>query len=404
MHGCFELGGYWLDRIPGRPGWYAFWYDAGRRKTRRRSLGREDCDLEAAKLIFSEWVLRTNQPRDVEPEELRLAVALASYIDRVTGEETPGSESAEYHSRYIAAFFKGDLVSELTPARQKGFIKDLGGKGLSPGYIGRIMSTLSAALGDAEEDGVLRRRPKILMSLEAIEPLVGRAAPESMRRLSLAELGSFLDEIKAEHIWRYCLLGLNTLGRPDAITDLARPQVDLDGGIIHLNPRGRVQTKKWRPIVPITATLLPWLRIWIGDKVDRRGNLLPPLLVHYKHGPVENPKKAFREAAIRAGLMSKGTNDDVTQNVTPYTLRRTMAREMRKRKVPLEQIAGFLGHNMPGFRTTEIYADVVPEVLADARQGIDDILCELQAHTTRKLLPAPTMHPQGKKQGASHVG
>ena len=397
MRGAFELGGYWLDREPGRPGWYAYWYDRRARKTRRRSLGREDLGLEAAKLAISEFVLKRSRPRDAEPEQVRLAVIMDAYLTEVS-DRKPSADQARYAARYIAGFFGGELVSDLTPQRQREFIRHLGGKGHSPRYVSRTMSVLSAAIGHARAEDVLKHAPRIILAIKDIEPEIGAAAPESFRRLSLEELGAFLDAIRADHVWRYTLLALTTLARPDALTELLKAQVDLETGIIHLNPRGRVQTRKHRPIVPICATLRPWLAVWKQD-----GKSLH--LVHYKKGrPVGNPKKAVRETAIRAGLMPKGKQDDVTMNVTPYTLRRSMAREMRRRGVPLEQIEALLGHKARGHETTEIYADVVPDTLKTATSAIDNILGELQAHTHKTLRPAPTMHPQGKKRGASRHG
>src|SRR5690606_2538168 len=61
------------------------------------------------------------------------------------------------------------------------------------------------------------------------------------------------------HIFIYCMIALNTLARPEAVLDLAPAQVNLVDKRINLNPKGRKQTKKYRPIVPITDTLLPFL-------------------------------------------------------------------------------------------------------------------------------------------------
>ena len=56
------------------------------------------------------------------------------------------------------------------------------------------------------------------------------------------------------------MISLNTLARPDAVLDLGPAQVDLKRRLIKLNPDGRKQTKKYRPAVPISGTVLPWLQ------------------------------------------------------------------------------------------------------------------------------------------------
>lgn len=58
-----------------------------------------------------------------------------------------------------------------------------------------------------------------------------------------------------EHILAFLRVSVLTLARPDAAhdvsTDANRCQWDSENGILDLNPRGRRQTKKYRPTVPI---------------------------------------------------------------------------------------------------------------------------------------------------------
>jgi len=57
----------------------------------------------------------------------------------------------------------------------------------------------------------------------------------------------------------FLLIAANTLARPGAILDLAPCQFDSAHRLLDLNPAGRPQNKKFRPIVPVTSTLMPWL-------------------------------------------------------------------------------------------------------------------------------------------------
>ena len=55
-----------------------------------------------------------------------------------------------------------------------------------------------------------------------------------------------------------------------------------------------------------------------------------------------------------------------------------MAREMRRRRVPLEQRQAFLGHLPRGSaRTTAIYASDEPEYLSEAVEAIDAIMSDV---------------------------
>ena len=159
------------------------------------------------------------------------------------------------------------------------------------------------------------------------------------------------------HLMRFCMIALNTLARPDAIFDLRPSQVDLTDRIMHLNPSGRIQTKKYRPVVPISDTLLPWLK-------DCEG----PTYVSYFGKPIRSIKKSFAEAAKLAGV----------DNVTPYCLRTTMATELRRRNVSEWELMGIMGHKSKTARTTERYAFYSPDYLSAAIKAIDAYFLDLK--------------------------
>ena len=122
----------------------------------------------------------------------------------------------------------------------------------------------------------------------------------------------------------FLLMACCTLARPEAILDLTVFQRDRDAGTIDLNPRGRRQTKKYRPLIPEAATLTPWL-----DQAEG------PHFVAWHGRRLKSIKTAWRKLRDDAGLDAR---------VTPYSIRHTMARELRRRRVPLEQRQAFLGH------------------------------------------------------------
>ena len=77
----------------------------------------------------------------------------------------------------------------------------------------------------------------------------------------------------------------------------------------------------------------------------------------------------------RAGLDSK---------VIPYTIRHTMATELRKRGVREWDLAGFLGHSSGS--VTERYAKFAPDYMSNARIAIDEYFIELQPLVERTLI------------------
>jgi len=95
----------------------------------------------------------------------------------------------------------------------------------------------------------------------------------------------------------------------------------------------------------------------------------------YGGAPIKSIKTAWELLVQEAGL------DD---RVTPYSNRHGMAREMRKRKVPKEQISIFLGH-LPreSDTTTSIYAPYDPEYCSEAVAAIEDVMAEIRKHLKR---------------------
>jgi len=85
----------------------------------------------------------------------------------------------------------------------------------------------------------------------------------------------------------------------------------------------------------------------------------------------------FERARDRAGL---------THQITPYTVRRTISTQLRKRGVPLEEIAGFLGHTEDEYEVTEDYAIYSPDYLGLVAKAIDAYCLELQPLLDFELL------------------
>jgi hypothetical protein len=77
--------------------------------------------------------------------------------------------------------------------------------------------------------------------------------------------------------------------------------------------------------------------------------------------------EAIKEGRRRAAAMLE---------ITAYTIRHTVAAEMRKRSVPVWEVAGFLGHTS-GYKTTERYSKFGPDRLGGAIRAIDAYFADL---------------------------
>ena len=337
-------------------------------------------DFQAAKLELAKWVTSHGEMRNEKSEDVPLETILVRYWQRHAS-KLASARSQRVAMEYLSEFFAGALISDLTVRRQEEFIEWLSRKDLSSSYIKKILGAGKWALNYAWKRQEISSSPHIL------------TVPEnrpSMTRLELDEIVELFDAIEQHHLFMFVMLALNTLSRPGALLELKVDQCDLSRDLTHLNPDGRNQTKKRRPIVPISQTLRPFIEA-----------IPEGYLIQFRGKPVRSIKTAWRKMVRRAGLR---------QDITPMTLRRTMARELRRRGVQPWDLAGLMGH-VAQESTTEIYAEYDPEYLKQAIQAIDAYLAEVNERTRHTKLrascvlgpPTPTGYPIEKLERVSRI-
>ena len=99
-------------------------------------------------------------------------------------------------------------------------------------------------------------------------------------------------------------------------------------------------------------------------------------------------KKAFGKAVVAAGLPS---------DVTPYSLRHTMARELRRRGVDGWELAGMMGYREEA--TTEIYAEDSPGYRSAAAGATESYFREVQTSMAGRL--SICISPCGQRASAA---
>jgi hypothetical protein len=88
--------------------------------------------------------------------------------------------------------------------------------------------------------------------------------------------------------------------RPSTAYEFAGEGLDFDSDLVDLNPPGRVQTPKYRPIVKMPPSLKAHLR----TINDREG-----LLIHKGNGqPIKRWETAWRKMRIRAGRYGRNAD------------------------------------------------------------------------------------------------
>jgi hypothetical protein len=165
-----------------------------------------------------------------------------------------------------------------------------------------------------------------------------------------------------QNILAFLRVSVLTLARPDAAhdvsTDPSRGQWDSEQGILDLNPRGRRQTKKYRPTVPIA----------------RQGRCL------------FDETKGF---IVKTGSARKGFYTMAQELSLPgdresglKLIRRSMADLIRARLVAVgrseDELSMFLGHRKID-SVSELYAPFNPAYLNNVRTVIEEIAAEIEA-------------------------
>jgi integrase len=133
---------------------------------------------------------------------------------------------------------------------------------------------------------------------------------------------------------------------------------DFEKGTIELRSKEVVnpltkRVRKGLAIVPMTDEMRAMLQ-------DAKAGALTDYVIEWNGKPVKKIRDGFMEAAKRAGL---------PPNVTPHTLRHTVASMATDADVPMLKISRFLGHR--DSRTTEtIYSKSSVDSLKDATKVV----------------------------------
>lgn len=212
-------------------------------------------------------------------------------------------------------------------------------KPVSDGTIAREVVTLRAALRWAVKQKWIAKDPYV----EA-----PASSPPRERWLSRDEAARLLLECRMPHVRLFVALGLYTAARAGALFGLRWEQVDLERGMINFDAgRGN----KRRNPIPIADALRPYL-------LEARAGATTGHVLEHGGKPISSIKNGFNAACRRARL------DDVT----PHTLRHTAATWMVEGRVPVDEIARFLGNTEKMIE--KVYGKHSPDYLRGAARAL----------------------------------
>jgi integrase len=282
-----------------RGGYAVVWRENGK----RRRFGLFATDRSSAEAEARDWWTR----------ETRAARTVGGIVtDYIAArEEAEIASTARQRDAWKAmkSFWENVDPERIDDAMCRKYAK---GRGVGPATLRYELSMLSVALRHAGKPKQVWRPP----------------APErQVRHLTHSQFERWFAEVKAPHARLYVLLGLYTMARPTAILELTWDRVDFERGQVDLNPKGRRQTKKRRPVVALNDEALDALR-------EAHKARQSEYVIERGAKPIGSIKKAFQAASARAGI-----------HVTPYTLRHTGAVWAAEAGASMDELAQFMGHD-----------------------------------------------------------
>lgn len=367
----YIVGDFWLDkRRDGKSPdvWQIARYDAKARSDVYRSTKQRD--LAAAKAVIDTFfeVQRAKGPQTAE--DAKVIPQLLLYY-REHGQEARKPAQIASSLRVWIGFLMQDIASpDVTfaqvdkpllerfrrwrmgehsysvPWRDK--VYNHSSTGVSGETVQRNLDDFRAALNYAEDANRVPHAPKVAGVKQEY-----RSPPRDVH-VTLEQLGAMVAFTRADigtHRWIQLMIA--SMHRPDACLAFDPAKQDR-GALLDMHPPEWPRTKKRNQVIPCITPFRSVLNEW-GKK---------------PHKAALSKKRAWTTMRRALGL---------AEEVVPKTIRHTIAKELRSRGVPGEEIEMMLGHRVMK-RVSEVYAKYDPAYLANARDMLTTIYLEVQTH------------------------
>ena len=392
----YQRGKYWLghdERSDGSlrsPNFYIWWYDAAAGRLRSASTGTAEegiaitaldrrylsdaseapafCHACGQPIAQAQSYLLTDAIADYKLEwgDTRtsadtIATRLNHVVDFLDAEEARGAEGRFGLATTCAAACTTVFVNALRAWSREQPVAYKNGKGevtktrpRSPAGTEAAIAQVIAALNHAANAEPPRsdKRP-------IYEPLPGAQVQRKRRtRIGIAELARMVEYAaepgkQRESLHAFIVASICTLARPGAIVDInvapEREQWWPGSPWIELNPQGRAQNKKHRPLLPLLPLLDRWLReeYAIYEALPREKREGRGWLVNYYGRPIQDVDRAW-DTMLEKLELPKG------REWRSYVLRHSVATLVRNRGAEKWDLEGFMGHRSGS--QTEVYA------------------------------------------------
>lgn len=272
--------------------------------------------------------------------------ALDQYYKEHIARNAVARRRAEYAIDSLNEFFKGVPLSMVDIPMCREYLDQ---RDASDSTVRRELGVLSAAANHAKR--WRRISPADLPSIE-----LPKESPSKRVWLYKDELADLLEAAEAidERCYRFIQLAYHTASRRGAIETLEWSRVDEQERRINLSAPNEVQTKKRRPIVPISETMAEELKA-MRAKSTNQWVLGNPSTIY----------DAFLKVANCAGLGTlkiRGMRD--AGRLTPHVLRHSRATHLLQDGKNPWTVANLLGDTLT--TVLRVYGHACPDYLAEA--------------------------------------
>lgn len=390
-----EYKGHRLGREPGRPSIYRYWRDEKAGRWLRRSLRTDDQSIAMRTLID---VVERGHVTAEAREAVSLAQVFAHYLSgRWWPHRSGGKPSRDEAQRAkvfadVLAFAKAHvgrddvMLADYDILVQRSVIREWAARGVSVRVMRIYHSYVSTAVRWAARPQISRlmdgseaivhlitEAPYVETREAAIGTWCDRADTRRQKRLiSLDDMARLVEAAAAtdDGLFRWMVIALTTAARPSAIMDINFfRQVDWRFDLLDINPVGRIQNRKRRPVIGLSSILAGWVRHW---------NEAHPVPENRQSS--RNLYNAVQRAAAAAGIGPVGT----------YGFRHFVSQQMRQRGVPREVRSAWLGHmDSEGSRTSAHYEHETRELFEPAVEAIDAMMLDINQRMQKETVFPP---------------
>jgi hypothetical protein len=409
--GIYQRGEFWLDYVRGAGGtpasdrFYIWWYDATSGRLQRKSTRTADIRLACDQL--DEHFLATHRPTAGDQAIYSVSEAMVDYwIEH--GSKQGSSEAIKARLKLMTRFMDaeadaGRLIDPFTPERlDDRFLDRFRAWAIATPIVARKKDDAGNWIDGASrqrkpstaEESIIQLKAALNHSFKArrtryVPPLKHKTrnqvtAPRHYR-LSVDAIGELLDYTMrgagkyaghADRLYplrRYIVAAICTLARPDAILDMSvapsRAQWMQDEQLFALNPAGRVQTKKVRPVLPVADLLRSWLSETDEWMVCREK-------LSFDEAQQIDVVEQIRVASVRSAWDTARTALGIPDGFGPKLLRHSVSTILANRRVDPVEIEIAMGHRPLG-ATTSRYVIYDPSYLNSFRAGVNDLVADL---------------------------